>query len=309
MSDITAIDQNFRLATNVEVGKFTCLTPDTSVYRDGCAVPGAANLPLLGVAQESILADPMADYTSGIYDIASGAAWPAGMPGAGLGRNVRSRLFGISRTVAAGPIPRGNFVNIAAPGSYGDYLSNAAGLVKAVDEANGALVNVIGMALDPAVNAGDVIRVFVNPYSAPNYNPQCAVYLSTGVELSSDQCDVQLAQTIVNAGLATVKTAGVTGYDAIQLKALSVSGYFAGPGMTNQVMFGTPVSLDTLFTAAYDNPSGSSTYGGITVQNSIALPCQGSYVSYPDGFWKVVYYIVLVAGILLYVAVLVAICL
>jgi hypothetical protein len=156
MSDITAIDQSYHLNANIEIGKFTCLAPDTSVYADGCNVPSGANGPFLGVAQESILPDASADYSGGTYTLTSGAVWPANsIPTSGLGRNIRTRLFGISRVVASGAISRGQYVNIA----------NAQGQIKAVSEAVGTYINAVGIAIDAAVNAGDVIRVLVLPFT------------------------------------------------------------------------------------------------------------------------------------------------
>jgi len=155
MSDITAIDQSYHLAANIEIGKFTCLTPDTSVYADGCNVPSGANGQFLGVAQESILPDAMADYSGGQYTLTSGTSWPSGaIPTSGLGRNIRTRMFGISRVVASGAITRGALVNIA----------NANGQIKAVSE-SGTMINVVGVAIDAATNPGDVIRVLVMPYT------------------------------------------------------------------------------------------------------------------------------------------------
>ena len=156
MSDISAIDQSYHLNYNIELGKFTCLGPDTSVYADGCNVPSGANGQFLGVAQESILPDAMADYSCGQYTLVSGTAWPAGaIPASGLGRNIRTRSFGISRVVASGGITRGQYVNIA----------NAQGQIKAVSEAVGTMINVVGIAIDTAVNPGDVIRVLVIPFT------------------------------------------------------------------------------------------------------------------------------------------------
>ena len=156
MSDITGIDQSYHLNYNIEVGKFTCLAPDTSVSADGCNVPSGANGQFLGVAQESILPDAMADYSGGQYTLVSGTAWPSGaIPASGLGRNIRTRIFGISRLVASGAISRGAYVNIA----------NVQGQIKPVNEAVGTYINVVGMALDAAVNAGDVIRVLVMPFT------------------------------------------------------------------------------------------------------------------------------------------------
>jgi hypothetical protein len=160
MSDITGIDQSYHLNYNIEVGKFTCLAPDTSVYADGCNVPSAANGQFLGVAQESIVPDATADYSSGKYNIVSGTAWPTNsIPPSGLGRNIRTRLFGISRVVASGAISRGAYVNIDVATASG------AGWVKAVNEGPGTMINVVGIAIDAASAAGDVIRVLVMPFT------------------------------------------------------------------------------------------------------------------------------------------------
>ena len=122
---------------------------------DGCNVPSGANGQFLGVAQESILPDAMADYSGGQYTLVSGTAWPAGaIPASGLGRNIRTRMVGISRVVASGQITRGAYVNIA----------NAQGQIKTVSE-SGTMINVVGIAVDAAVNADDVIRVLVMPFT------------------------------------------------------------------------------------------------------------------------------------------------
>lgn len=156
MSDISAIDQSYHLNANLEIGKFTCLAPDTSVYADGCNVPSGANGQFLGVAQESILPDAMADYSGGQYTLVSGTAWPTGaIPATGLGRNIRTRMLGISRVVASGAITRGAYVNVA----------NAQGQIKAVSESVGTYINVVGIAIDSAANSGDVIRVLVMPFT------------------------------------------------------------------------------------------------------------------------------------------------
>jgi len=155
MSDITSIDQSYRLASSVEVGKFTCLVADTSVYADGCAVPGGANAVFLGVAQESIVPNALADYVAGQYTIVSGTAWPANsIPSSSTGRNVRVRQFGISRVVAQSAISRGDELNIA----------DSQGRVKTVSETAGTLVYVVGIAIDAATQAGDVVRVLVLNY-------------------------------------------------------------------------------------------------------------------------------------------------
>jgi len=155
MSDITGIDQSYHLDVNIELGKFTCVIASATNYADGCNVPGQANDVFLGVAQESILPDAMADYSGGVYTLTSGTAWPSNaIPSSGLGRNIRIRQFGISRVVAGAAVTRGNEVNI----------NDTQGRIKPVSEAAGTQVYVVGIALDNAINPGDVIRVLVLPY-------------------------------------------------------------------------------------------------------------------------------------------------
>jgi hypothetical protein len=161
MSDITSIDQTYRLYSNgqtygIEIGKFTCLAPDTNAYADGCNIPSGANGLFLGIAQESIIPNSMADYSGGQYTITSGTAWPAGsIPVDSKGRNVRVRQFGISRVVAAGQITRNDLLIIA----------DVYGRAETCPAVGGTTYNVIGRALDAATNSGDVIRVLVAPFT------------------------------------------------------------------------------------------------------------------------------------------------
>jgi hypothetical protein len=155
MSDISAIDQSYYLDSNVEIGKFTCLVPSALNYADACTNPRGPNDAILGVAQESVLPDVMADYSAGVYTLITGTVWPTGaIPASGLGRTIRLRHWGVSRLVAGLPISRGQEVNI----------NDTQGRVKPVNEAPGTLVYIVGTALDAAWNAGDVIRVLVMPY-------------------------------------------------------------------------------------------------------------------------------------------------
>jgi len=56
--------------------------------------------------------------------------------------------------VASGQIARGAYVNIA----------NNNGQIKTVSE-SGVMINVVGIAIDAAAEAGDVIRVLVMPFT------------------------------------------------------------------------------------------------------------------------------------------------
>jgi hypothetical protein len=156
MSDITAIDLSYHVDQDIQVCKFCALIAESATYTDGAVNPGAANVPCLGIAQESIVPDVTADYVDGQYQYAlTGATWPnTAIPSSGLGRTVRTRMFGISNCIASNAITRGAQVNVA----------NTQGLVKAVSE-TGTMINVVGIAIDAAFNAGDVIRVLVMPFS------------------------------------------------------------------------------------------------------------------------------------------------
>ncbi len=148
------LDKAFSLNQNVEVGKFTALKLDTATtYLDGCLVPSGANDgPIIGVAQESILPNGFNDYSAGVYQITSGTAWPSNViPTAATGRKINTRVVGITRCVAASAITKGDEVNVA----------DSQGRIKTVSEVGGTLAYIVGIALDPAGQANDVIRVLL----------------------------------------------------------------------------------------------------------------------------------------------------
>jgi hypothetical protein len=68
------------------------------------------------------------------------------------GGNVAVRKAGIARVAAAGAISLGAPVNIAG----------ASGKIKAIDEADGTLINCLGFAETPASEDGDIIDVFLS---------------------------------------------------------------------------------------------------------------------------------------------------
>lgn len=145
------LDKSYRLATSVEVGKFTVVVVDTSVYTDGCQVAAAANAAKpLGLAQSSIVPNSVADYSAGQYNIVSGTAWPTNsIPSTSAGRNIRVRRAGISQAVAASAIARGDKCNVA----------DSQGRIKTINEVAGTLVHEVCEAEEAASQAGDVIRV------------------------------------------------------------------------------------------------------------------------------------------------------
>lgn len=148
-------DQAGKLNSNVEVGKFTALVMSTGTYGDGVDVPAASNAgPIAGIAQESILPNHVNDYSSGIYQITSGTAWPANSnPPAANGRAISMRVWGKTRAIAASAISAGDRVNIA----------DSQGRLKTINEVAGTLVYEVGKALTPATQAGDVFMVLALP--------------------------------------------------------------------------------------------------------------------------------------------------
>jgi hypothetical protein len=144
------LKKSYRLAANVEIGKFTCVSPDSGTYVDGFVNPAAANAACLGVAMESIIPNATADYSGGVYGLVSGTAWPSNsIPAAGTGLACAVAKAGIVRIVAAGAITRGDRVNIA----------DTQGRVKTIDEVAGALVHEVGEAETASTQAGDIVRV------------------------------------------------------------------------------------------------------------------------------------------------------
>lgn len=147
------LDKAYPSNVNVEIGKFSVVVSDTSVQTNGFALPGGSNAgKLLGVIQESLLPDNVADYSGGVYNIVSGTAWPTNaVPASGLGLGRRVRRIGISRCVAASAINRGDRVNV----------NDTQGRIKTINETAGTLVHELGIAEEAAVQAGDVIRVMI----------------------------------------------------------------------------------------------------------------------------------------------------
>lgn len=155
--------KSYRSAASVQVGKFTVAKVDTGTYADGFVLSGTANDgPLVGVALESLIPSGYSDYSGGLYTTASGAAWPAGVaPASSLGYAVSFGVQGIFRCIAAGAITRGARVNLNATATINSV--SVKGAVKAVNETPGTLIYLLGTAENSVSNAGDIVRVRVNP--------------------------------------------------------------------------------------------------------------------------------------------------
>jgi hypothetical protein len=142
------------LNSNVEVGKYTVLIlkNTNSIGVDAVDVPSGANVgPFAGVAMESILPDGFNDYVAGVYQIASGTAWPANViPSSSQGRNIGYVTDGVTRVIAgSGTINTGDRLNVA----------DSQGRVKTINETSGTTVYEVGEALEPSTQAGTVITM------------------------------------------------------------------------------------------------------------------------------------------------------
>ena len=144
-----------KLNSAIEVSKFTVLIGSTGTYTNGVDQPSGANAgPIAGVAEESIIPEGYTDYNGGTYPIATGTAWPTGVnPSTPIGRNISLVRKGIIHVKAGGVVAIFDRVNIA----------DSQGRIKTVNEVAGTLVHELGTALEAATQAGDVIRVDVNP--------------------------------------------------------------------------------------------------------------------------------------------------
>src|SRR4051812_41472411 len=105
----------FQLTSSIEVSKHTCMMLDTgATYVDGCVNPSAANVPCIGVTDESILPNGFDDYVAGVFQVTTGTAWPANSrPSTALGRRISLVQVGIVRIRAYAAIGKGDEVNIA----------------------------------------------------------------------------------------------------------------------------------------------------------------------------------------------------
>lgn len=151
--------KTYRLATSIQVGKFTVGVVDTSVYTDGFTLSASANAAKpVGIAQDSVIPFSNNDYSGGKYITASGASWSASStPASPIGRALSFGVNGIFRAIAASAITRGDRLNQAATTTINSV--SMMGAVKTVSETTGNTIYEIGEALDGATNAGDVVRV------------------------------------------------------------------------------------------------------------------------------------------------------
>lgn len=148
-------DRSGTLNSNVEIGKYTVVVMSTATYADGVDVPAAANAgTIAGIAQEGVFPNGFAEYKNGVYQIVSNTAWPANaIPSSVNGtRKIRYVFSGVSRVMAAGAISSGDELNIA----------DNQGRVKTVSEGAGTLIFVLGDAMEPATQAGDIIHARIN---------------------------------------------------------------------------------------------------------------------------------------------------
>jgi hypothetical protein len=159
------LTKSYLNSQNVEIGKFSVLCRDTSVYNatasggpGGFRVPtGANDGPLAGVATDSIVPFGFSVYQGGTYlgggsVPVTGTSWPAGAtPSVGNGLALALAVSGIYRCIAAGVITVGNPLKIAD--AYGRVTPVGTGNV------SGTLIYEVGIAETSATNANDIVRV------------------------------------------------------------------------------------------------------------------------------------------------------
>lgn len=148
------LTKSYKNDANVRILKYTALVVGPTNGAGYAAPPTGANVGnIVGVALEDIFEPGVNPWTNGQPQIQSGQAPSAGAPSL-QARNIQVAKSGIVRVIAAGAIAVGAPVNI----------NDNQGRVKAVNEAGGTLVHVLGYAETAAANAGDIIHVFLAPH-------------------------------------------------------------------------------------------------------------------------------------------------
>lgn len=147
----------YRYAGTVQVGKFSAVVVDATVYPDGFALPGGMNAGrVIGILREAIV-PPWSDGSShqGSYEGISQLVWPFNTSPPtpqGMGRWVV--YMGVIRARAAGAWSRGDRLIVA------NNLGQLASVVT-LRLPLGTQINVVAIAEEPAANVGDTVQVNV----------------------------------------------------------------------------------------------------------------------------------------------------
>jgi|SRR5579864_7700651 len=153
----SAMSKGYTYQGTVQVGKFSVMVADSSISNDGMLLPAGQNVRALGIIQDGIVPENFSEYVKGSYGGVSQAAWPANaLPSSPQGVFKRPLIYaGVSKARAAGAIGRDDWLVVAdTDGRVGSIVTLAI--------AGGTLVHIVGRADEPAVNAEDVLRIYVD---------------------------------------------------------------------------------------------------------------------------------------------------
>lgn len=145
----------YRYAGTVQVGKFSAVVVDSTIYPDGFALPpsGMNASRVIGIVREAIL-DPFSSGSSGPYEI-SQLPWGLNMnPPTPQGMLREVVYMGLIRARAAGAWSRGDRLIVA------NNLGQLASVVT-LRLPLGTQINVVAIAEEPASNVGDTVQVNV----------------------------------------------------------------------------------------------------------------------------------------------------
>jgi hypothetical protein len=159
MEDGAAKKREFIYAGLVQLGKFSAVVADSSVYKNGFNLPAGMNAGnVLGLVTEGIVPEVLGAYRNGSWEGISQTAWPLNMDRAtpqGVRRYVVYR--GPFRARAAGAWNRGDRLIVA--NSTGQLA-----FVVTLGLPAGTAINVVAVAEEPTLNPGDVAAVILNLY-------------------------------------------------------------------------------------------------------------------------------------------------
>lgn len=144
-------------------GKLIAVVPDSSIAQDGYNLPAAGNIAAggiscLGIVEDGVVPNLGSDYAGGSYQNVTGQAWPTNMPNPLQTPNSPKRsviTLGKADAQASGVWNRGD--RLICDNVLGQLTS-----VVTKGLAAGTPIWVVAYARQPAVNPGDVARIFVN---------------------------------------------------------------------------------------------------------------------------------------------------
>lgn len=155
---------SYRYAGTTELGHFSAVKADTSVYPDGFVATVAQDDVVLGLCEKGVLPEGVTGYSGGQVTGVTGTAWPANaVPASPQGAPRTILLMGDRAPyVAAGVVARSH--HLIASATPGELAS-----AETLGIASGTKINCVGIADDAAAAAGDIAHIIVNPqqYTMP----------------------------------------------------------------------------------------------------------------------------------------------